>query len=70
MYGNFDIIFGPSLPHSSVLHHPAHAVGHSLLGAQAYRMLIGARDPMQVPKLAGNEKNVWPPSTCRVFTPP
>ena len=35
--------FGPSLTHISAMHHPTHAVGCVLLGAQAGRSLISVR---------------------------
>ena len=41
--------FGPSFTHSAALYHPARAVGCVLPRAQAYRMLIGAYDPMVCP---------------------
>ena len=43
------IVLEPSLPHSPALHCPTPATWCVLLSAQAYRMLIGACDPMFCP---------------------
>ena len=41
--------FGPALAHSRAVYHPPHAVCCVLLGAQSYRVPIGACDPVLCP---------------------